>query len=513
VEAQTGLPLDRGDNDCPAIDLDRCASSMVGKWEKVDCVAGVSMMHAVLLPDSRRVLFWGYLQDTCPRLEEDHSRLWDLGSGLYSPSALRPQDVTSDENIWSGAHAHLGDGKVLVHGGYVYKYREEGGGREPVPPLSVDTERRSFFFDPRSLAWSKGPDTQARRFYPTTITLADGRLLTLYGTDTLSGNTIHSLEVFDPRSPSAWRDLKALPPAFGYKYYPWTFLLPDGKLFIAGPEQPSRRFAWEKGPIMAEEWSFTIGQARGENMNGTAVLLPLEPPYKKVRVLVAGGASVAAKSTAEWIELGDSSPGWRRLPDLKVARNNVSSVLLPDGRVFLAGGTGVDPGGGPVELFDPEDPEAGWQLGPAMAIRRRYHSAAILLPDGSVLMGGDTTEKDVVLSKDGENLPHERYLPSYFFKPRPEITSAPAVVPYGAGFTVKTPRPKAIRKVVLMRPGAVTHGFDMSQRSVVCDFKVDKDSIEATPPPHGNVAPPGCYLLFLVDLDRVPSTGTWMRLE
>jgi hypothetical protein len=70
-----------------------------------------------------------------------------------------------------------------------------------------------------------------------------------------------------------------------------------------------------------------------------------------------------------------------------------------------------------------------------------------MLPDGSVVMGGDP---------NGGTTPNERYLPSYFFKPRPTITGAPATIAYGAGFSVQTPTPAAIAEVVLLRPGAVT---------------------------------------------------------
>src|SRR5262245_22054932 len=61
------------------------------------------------------------------------------------------------------------------------------------------------------------------------------------------------------------------------------------------------------------------------------------------------------------------------------------------------------------------DPAAGFQIVPNMKHPRGYHSAAILLPDGSVIMGGDP---------NGGATPNERYRPSYFFKTRPVITAA-----------------------------------------------------------------------------------------
>ena len=139
-----------------------------------------------------------------------------------------------------------------------------------------------------------------------------------------------------------------------------------------------------------------------------------------------------------------------------------------------------------------------------MKYRRGYHSAAILMPDGSVVVGGDP---------DGPTTPQERYLPAYFFKTRPTIKSAAASIPYGANFAINTPQAASIGEVVLIRPGAVTHGFNQSQRFVECTIvSATGGVVQATAPPNGNVAPPGYYLLFVVDHDRVPSTGLWIKL-
>jgi hypothetical protein len=126
------------------------------------------------------------------------------------------------------------------------------------------------------------------------------------------------------------------------------------------------------------------------------------------------------------------------------------------------------------------------------------------MPDGSVVVGGDP---------NGAVTPNERYLPSYFFKPRPTITAFPPALSYGVPFTVQTPVPGAISHVVLMRSGAVTHGFNHNQRAVICAISATTvTGVTAATPPDGTVAPPGYYLLFLVDHDRSPSEGVWIRL-
>src|SRR5258708_37609211 len=98
-------------------------------------------------------------------------------------------------------------------------------------------------------------------------------------------------------------------------------------------------------------------------------------------------------------------------------------------------------------------------------------------------MGGDPS---------GGTTTNERYLPSYFFKARPTITGAPAAVAHGAAFSVQTPTPGAIAEVVLMSPGAVTHGFNQNQRYISCTITgTTANTAEATAPANGTIAPPG----------------------
>jgi hypothetical protein len=404
--AEIGLALDPSNNDCPAVKLDRCANAVGGRWEELPGLPQITFMHAVLLPNSSRLLYWGY----GPRA--DQARLWDQATGLYTQPANQPQSIAADENIWSGAHAHLNDaaGTILVRGGYHFNAN---------PPLSPHTERRAFLFDPGASSFTATAELNTGRFYPTTITLADGRALTLFGQDNASPGapTAASFEIFTPGGGGSWSAPKAVP--FNYFYYPWTFLLQGGDLFIAGPQKPARRFDPTATTIIddpARRYN-QLSSQRGVNMDGTAVLLPLKPPQYEPRVMILGGSAPDAQQTAEWIDLSVANPVWQAHPNLNVTRDKVNSVLLPDGRVLILGGIETLPDGGPAEIFDPEDPTSGFQLGSNMKHVRGYHSAAILLPDGSVIMGGDP---------NGGATPNERYLPSYFFKPRPTITSSPA---------------------------------------------------------------------------------------
>jgi hypothetical protein len=67
---------------------------------------------------------------------------------------------------------------------------------------------------------------------------------------------------------------------------------------------------------------------------------------------------------------------------------------------------------------------------------------------------------------------------------------------------------------VLLRPGAVTHGWNQSQRYVECAIiGGTATAVRVLAPPNGNVAPPGYYLLFILTGGRLPSVGRWIRLS
>jgi len=97
---------------------------------------------------------------------------------------------------------------------------------------------------------------------------------------------------------------------------------------------------------------------------------------------------------------------------------------------------------------------------------------------------------------------------------QPTITAiAPDVIHYGAAFHITTPDAANIRKVVLIRPGAVTHSFDMEQRVVELAFSVDNGRLTPTAPLNGNFAPPGYYMVFILNSSGVPSVASFVRLR
>ena len=475
ISHRTGLTLDDGGNSCPDVDPHPCRVHGAGRWEEIAGNPEVTFMHSVLLPNTKRVLYWGYTR-------ADQSRVWDYSTpaGAYMSPANQPADLTGDigtSNMWSAEHALLNtpEGLVLIHGGF--------------------SPNRSFTFHPGTLTWAQVNNTAHDRFYSTTLVIGDARALTLFG----SGSK--SIEAYTHGA--GWAPPIAMPASMHHhQYYPWTYLLPDGRLFIAGPHVPTQRFDFN-APAGVESFSTIAGNRSTGGEKGSSVLLILRPPDYKPIAYIMGGNPVAAQKTAEQIDLSAGTPAWTSLPNLNIPRpEQCTATLLPDGRVFIAGGVVGGADGGPCEVFDPRNPAAGWVLGPNMKYKREYHSSFILLADGSILGGGDPNPTV-----------SERFFPEYFDMLRPPITGTPATINYGANFTINTPTPLDISEVVLLRPGAVTHGYNMSQRGIECVIAATgAGTLDVESPPSANLAPPGWYLLFILDSNRVPSEGQWIRL-
>ena len=480
ISHRTGLPLDDGSNACPNVDPHPCMVHGAGRWEEIFGDPEVTLMHSVLLPNTRKVLYWGYTRS-------DQSRLWDYSTpaGSYSIPANQPASLPGHDmntsNMWSAEHAILdtAEGLVLIHGGF--------------------SPNRSFLFDPTTVTWAAVQDTAEGRFYSTTLVIADGRALTLFG------SASKSIEVYSHGA--GWATPIPVPVSmYQHEYYPWTYLLPDGRLFIAGPHVPTQRFNWA-APAAIDSFPTIGGDRSSGGEKGTSVMLILRPPDYKPIVYIMGGNLPGTSETAEQIDLSSAAPTWTSLPNLNNPRAfQFTATLLPDGRVFIAGGIAGGADGGPCEIFDPSEPASGWQVGPSMKYVRGYHSSFLLLSDGSVLAGGDP-------QGPAGPTPHERFYPDYFDKLRPSITVAPPTIHYGGTFQISTPTPADITEVILLRSGAVTHGYNMSQRGIELDITGTGGGVlNVDEPPNANLAPPGWYLLFILDSNRVPSESQWIRL-
>jgi hypothetical protein len=120
------------------------------------------------------------------------------------------------------------------------------------------------------------------------------------------------------------------------------------------------------------------------------------------------------------------------------------------------------------------------------------------------------------LAKDAEI-----YSPPYLFKndgsgnlaPRPTIDAGPNAINYGQSFTLSTSQASGIQKVAMARLGSVTHSVNMEQRYVPLSFTPGASSLSVTAPANANIAPPGYYMLFIIDSNGVPSVAKIVNIS
>jgi hypothetical protein len=194
----------------------------------------------------------------------------------------------------------------------------------------------------------------------------------------------------------------------------------------------------------------------------------------------------------------------------------MNATILPNGKVLVVGGSYNDEDAGTASLnADLYDPGTNtFSSAGANAYPRLYHSGSLLLPDATVMLVGGNP----VAGSYEDHI--EIYSPSYLFNTdgtpatRPTISDVtPGGFGYGQMFQVRTPDPSSISSVVLVRPGAQTHAFDMEQRLVGLSFAPGEGVLTVTAPPHGNIAPPGYYMLFVVNEAGVPSVASFVQLS
>jgi hypothetical protein len=201
---------------------------------------------------------------------------------------------------------------------------------------------------------------------------------------------------------------------------------------------------------------------------------------------------------------------------MRFARRQMNATILPDGQVLVTNGSsgpGFNNVGAAVreaELWNPAT--ESWTTMAPEVVGRTYHSAALLLPDGRVLSTGSGEGGGV--SYESSQLTGQVFSPPYLFgadgspASRPVIGSAPARITYGASFTVETPGAGSITRGSLVRLSSVTHATNMSQLLYPLAFReTATTTLRAEAPAGANLAPPGPYLLFLLEARGVPSVG------
>ena len=405
-------------------------------------------------------------------------------------------------------------------------------------------------------------DMKYQRWYPSTVSLPDGRILILSGTDqdTSVGNALASAtkvrqavpEVYDPKADKtvALENARKLLPM-----YPRAFVVQTGpgkkdwKVAVLAEVDPERPLPGQPGGpnIRGYDPFFYIGNTHlldvqaaladpninvpGENhwtyvakaqnahegaASAIKVKINADGPWSQEVYSFGGGngSGSAAVATVEKINFSDPAPAWQKLTDLIGTADQNNVVVLPNGKLLVVGGRAAGVNTLHYQMYDPADGSRTDLI--ESPVPRHDHSTALLVPNGGVwVMGGNRVQ---LITGPGANenlaLPvMEFYRPPYFFKgPRPAIEKAPHRLHYGKTFKLSVTG--EIGSVAILRTGPITHNWTWGNRYVELPFKAGKHGrLAVMAPPLPGLAIAGDYLLFVVNKDGVPSEGKHIRMK
>jgi len=412
--------------------------------------------------------------------------------------ALTFIQVNVERDIFCSGVSVLPNGMVAISGGVVEATH--------VGTSFPDGTVNLTLFDPATQTWSTGQSMTYARWYPSSVIMSDGTMLELSGSNETGTKVQNWLESYNYLTGS-WTVLPSTAnlPSDTLQTYPRLTLLNSGNVLMSAPAAATYQF----NPS-TNWWTFVANTNFGYRYFAPHVLLP-----GTQKVMVAGGSPTqpnggsTATATAEIIDMSKTTPAWTYTTPMNYARYNENLVILADGTILAVGGGG---GGGeytnPIytpELYNPT--AATWTVMAPQAIQRTYHSTAVLLPDGRVISSGSDNRVTTEMT-------YEIYSPPYLFKgTRPAIQASPASVSYGAQFTITTSNASTITGVALVRPGATTHADDFDQRYVPLTFTAGSGTLTATAPATSSQAPPGYYMLVIVNSSGVPSIMPFLSLS
>ena len=219
----------------------------------------------------------------------------------------------------------LDDGRVLVTGGFIVR------GQSYQIGSTVEV------YDPATGEWQQAPSMNVTHEYQAVVLMDDGRVLAAGGRE-LNFDASGRAEIYDPET-NEW----TLTGSMNFpQSFPVAIALADGRVLVTGvsdlnadaPEPTSEIYDPAAGT-----WSLA-GPMQNARIFHSLTLLP------DGRVLAVGGENPVTEtnephSTTEIFDPRTDS--WSPGPDLAEPRYDHSATLLPDGRIFLAGGIGVNP--------------------------------------------------------------------------------------------------------------------------------------------------------------------------
>ena len=439
-------------------------------------------VHTALLPDGR-LLTYG-TKTNGQQTGYFSYDVWDPAGGLNGGHLTL--DNTSGTDIFCSSQTVLPDGSgVFIAGGDNWT----GSG------TTNTGNNNSNLFAVSGNTLTRGPNMNRARWYSSSITLLSG--------DTYVQGGSSGADFPEVRSAAGNFRLLSSAPTSGVDWqYPRNFVAPDGRVF--GFDASGRMYYVDTNGGGAITMKGQFNSANAGWYSSSAMFRP-------GRILQIGGNS----NGAVVIDINGANPTVTPTQSMATQRQWANATLLADGKVVATNGSRVDNQltdvNNTAEIWDPAT--GTWSVGASSVQPRLYHSNAVLLPDGTVLAVGGGAPGPV------NNLNAELFYPPYLFTaggqlaPRPVIDTAPTVLNIGKTFTLQVSGAAPAARVVMVKHGSTSHSFNMGQRFVELVFNANGNQLSVQAPTHAADAPPGFYMMFVLNAAGVPSEAKIVRVN
>ncbi len=574
---------------------------------------GLFVLHSCLLHTGRVLVFCGHVESADYGADGGNPMGASTSdyrgvSYVFDPSRpnlqMTPKYFPPGVDLFCCHYVQMSDGRILVVGGSVDFHVHGSMGAKNI-----------CYFDPNTESWELSKTGSSvnyldqGRWYPTAVMTGRGKTVVFSGRDDPSTSAASpfiadkvEIIVPTPSSSSQYHALVVSGATFKLPIYPGMHLAPNGKIYFTGtnwgqeinnPKTRALTVDLDTHTGVWEDFSNNVEPNQPRREEGMSLLLHQKlPPAAPGKILLFGGThaldssnriimqnggpsnfdkinNVTDTKSAEILDTNQNPPTWTATNNnLSFGRVNGHGVLLPDETVLIVGGhnfykwnttaNGTRPSL-ECEIFD----GTNFRTVASLSFPRMYHSTALLLPDGQVMVTGgahpDELEPALFQNPDGSpkrfvpplNHPtagferpypdtwvgpvygairsangayfsialnrkdYEIYKPPYFFKgPRPTIAdvkrngvSNASQLYYEESFVIETPEAADITIVALMRPGCPTHHTDSEQRYVELEFTTNGNELTVTIGDNRSLSPPGYYMLWIIREAVAPLTG------
>ncbi|XVF11650.1 hypothetical protein REPUB_Repub08aG0045400 [Reevesia pubescens] len=523
-----------------------------GTWQLLQRNAGVVAMHMALTHRNTVIIFdqtgagpsqrWlhrRYSGKRCTRSPQDlqdwscyaHSVEYDIDGNKFRSLRL-------DTDPWCSSGSFLSNGTLLQTGGH-------GSGFQKIRYFSPCSDHKcNWRQSKRRLSGD--------RWYASNQLLPEkDRVIIVGGKNAFSYEFVPKLHTKDRSFNLPFLRQTNDQNAGGNNLYPFLHLSSDGNLFIFA-NRDSILFNHRRNKVIKTFPRIPGGGSRNYPSSGSSIILPLDHKdrFQKVEVMVCGGAAsgayeaaargtflMALNSCGRMVITGNTHK-WK-MENMPGPRTMHDMLVLPTGHILIINGAkrgcagwnnAATPSLQPY-LYNPKKTLGSrFSVLKPTKIARMYHSSAVLLPDGRVLVAGSNPNNRYTFRNvsNPTELRLQAFIPNHmdqqYHHLRPgnvsvEYSRNPNGIVYGEEFRIQfrlERRPSKEVEYNAYAPPFTTHSISMNQRLLKLRSKnTVRDAggwmtavLEAPPSP--NVAPPGYYLLTVVN-GGIPSLSQWIR--